>query len=208
MKINCKNCERQLIKLNFTEEQKLHFYILMQNRLKLFAKNKIIDEHMLSENEADAIIDHLNKYGRCIECKFDDLNHEYVECPNCQAFNFNLKEPSFNIEFCSLLEWSLDFENSGYKEAEYFWCDGISHLPENTNSLLCKNIEKDREIITKAWIGNDGQDIYEMKIKFGKKSLKNYKNQKNLAECIPTHSEKPNWIILDVKNKLIELQLK
>jgi hypothetical protein len=208
MTINCKKCKKELNKLGFTEERKLHLYVLMQSKLKLFAKKNIIDEYMLTEFEAETIVDHLNNYGKCLECDFDKLENEYAECPNCNAFNFNLKEPSFNIHFCSMLEWSMDFENSGYKDAEYFWCDGVNHLPENTNSLLYKNIEKDKEIITKAWIGNDGQDIYEMKIKFGEKSLENYKNQKSLIDCIPTHYEMPNWVVLDIENRQIEVQLK
>jgi len=208
MKINCKKCNKELNKLNLSEEQKLHLYVLMQSNLQLFAKKKLMDEHVLTEYEAETIVQHLNVNNKCNECEFDELKDEYVECSKCHAFNYNLKEPSFNLDFCSILEWSLDFKNTGYEDAEYFWCDGISHLPKNTDSLLYENIEKYREIITKAWIGNDGQSIYEMIIKLGDLSVENYKNHKSLIDCIPTHSEKPNWIVLDIGNRKIEVQLK
>lgn len=63
-------------------------------------------------------------------------------------------------------------------------------------------------IITKAFIGNSGQDIYEMKIKFGKQSVENYRNKKCLIECIPKNNENPKWIKINSENKKIEVELK
>ncbi|MDQ1855632.1 hypothetical protein [Chryseobacterium sp. WLY505] len=213
MKTNCNKCKNEVITLKFSEEQKLDLYILMQNDLKLFAEKKIIDEFNVDKNEAKIIIQHVNnRNGRCAACEFEKLNGEYIECPNCGAFNYNLNEPVFNLEFCSHLEWSLDFKNIENENIKYyaksFWCDGISHLPEDSKSLLYHNIEKKRQIITKAWIGYNGNEIYEMKIKFGKKAIENYKNNKSLIECIPGNNENPNWIQLFMEDKKIEIQLK
>lgn len=213
MKINCKKCKNEVVKIDFSQEQKLDIYILMQNDVKIFAEKKLIDEFDLDKNEAKIIIQHLNiRNGRCAECEFDKLEGEYIECPNCGAFNYNLTEPMFNLKFCNNLEWSLDFENVENEGIKYyvktFWCDGIQHIPEDTKSLLYENIEKSKQIITKAWIGYGGDEIYEMKIKFGKKSLQNYKNNKNLTDCIPRNNEIPNWIKLNLEEKKIEVQLK
>jgi hypothetical protein len=209
MKINCKKCKKEVIKLNFTEEQKLDIYVLMQNDLRIFAEKKLIDDFKLSQNEAKVIVKHFNnRNGKCTECEFDKLESEKVECSNCGAFNYNLNEPIFNIEFCSNLEWNLDFQNTENKNVENFWCDGVDHLPKDSKSLLYKNIEKNKQIITKTYIGNTGQDIYEMKIKFGKLSIENYKNQKSLIECIPKNNENPNWIKINLENKKIEVELK
>jgi len=209
MKINCLKCKKEIVKLYFTEEQKLDFYVLMQNDLRIFAEKKLIDDFKLSQNEANVIVKHLNnRNGKCIECEFDELENENIECSNCGAFNFNLNEPIFNIDFCSNLEWNLDFQNLKNQNVENFWCDGIDHLPKDIKSLLYKNIKKNKQIITKAYIGNTGQDIYEMKIKFGELSVENYKNQKSLIECIPKNNENPNWIKINTESKKIEVELK
>ena len=213
MKINCKKCKNEVVRINFSEEQKLDIYVLMQNDLKIFAEKKLVDDFNLDKNEAKLIVQHLNnRNGRCTECEFDKLEGEYVDCPNCGAFNYNLTEPMFNLEFCSHLEWSLDFQNVDNENIKYyvkdFWCDGVQHLPEDTKSLLYENIIKNKQIITKAWIGYGGDEIYEMKIKFGEKALENYKNHNSLSDCIPRNNEKPNWIKLYMEEKKIEVQLK
>ncbi len=209
MKINCKKCNNEIKKLEFNEQVKLDLYILMQNDLKIFAVKKLVDEFKISEIEAKTIIQHLNNnYGKCVECEFDKLKNEFTECPNCNAFNFNLNEPPFNIDFCSQLEWNLDFENQNDEKLRHFWCDGIEHLPKNIESLLYKNIEKNKEIITKAWIGNSGSDVYEMKIVFGKQSIEYYKNQKKLNDCIPKNNENPNWIKINSEKRIVIVELK
>lgn len=38
MKINCKKCKNEVVRINFSEEQKLDIYVLMQNDLKIFAE--------------------------------------------------------------------------------------------------------------------------------------------------------------------------
>lgn len=143
MKISCKKCKKEVIKLNFTDEQKLDIYFLMQNDLKKFAEKKLIDDFKLSQNEASVIVNHLNvRNGKCNECQFDELKSEYVECSNCGAFNYNIIDPLFNIEFCKNLEWSLDFRNIEDESVNNFWCDGVDHLPKDLKSLLYKNIKK------------------------------------------------------------------
>lgn len=69
------------------------------------------------------------------------------------------------------------------------------------------NLKKKPFIKTKAWIGKDGQDIYEMTIHFESQALSNYTNRQDLKECIPdTVSEE--WIKIDPKRKQVEIKLK
>ena len=101
MKINCEKCKNEVVKIEFSEKQKLDIYVLMQNDLKVFVEKKLVNEFNLDKNEAKIIIQHLNnRNGKCPECDFDKLEGEYIKCNNCGAFNYNLDEPIFNMEFC------------------------------------------------------------------------------------------------------------
>ena len=82
----------------------------------------------------------------------------------------------FNLEFCSHLEWSLDFKNIENENIKYyaksFGVMVYTIYPKTQNLYFYHNIENNKQIITKAWIGHNGNEIYEMKIKFGKKSYR------------------------------------
>ncbi|MDR6487888.1 hypothetical protein J2799_002393 [Chryseobacterium vietnamense] len=54
--MNCTKCKNEVSIINFSEEQKLDLYILMQNDLKVFAEKKLIDEFNVDKNEAKIII--------------------------------------------------------------------------------------------------------------------------------------------------------
>lgn len=209
MKTTCKRCSSEIKKLNFSEEQKLEIWGLVIQDLKLFAVKKLIDEYQLSHKEAKIIVAHLNKdFGKCHRCNFEDLRKENMECPKCKAFNYNLKiASSFSKEFCTHLEWKLDFENLDDDRFNGFWCDGIDHLPTSIMSLSKLKIKENKEIITKAWIGKEGQSIYEMTIKLGDKSLRNYELNQSLIDCIPNKDDK-KWIEIDPIKKKIEINLK
>jgi hypothetical protein len=57
-----------------------------------------------------------------------------------------------------------------------------------------------------AWMGFTGQDRYEMTIKLGLDSIKNYKKGLSLIDCLPS-DESLDWVTLDIEKKTIELQL-
>lgn len=113
-------------------------------------------------------------------------------------------DESFNEEFCDFLEFHLcdTFRNSDKKEIRRLWCDGIVW-----NHFSKKIVNDKREINTMAWIGQDGQDEYEIKIKFGKYSLRRYAKGTKMIDCIPS-SDSMNWIEIDLESKSIEIQLK
>jgi len=116
---------------------------------------------------------------------------------------------SFNENFCTHLEYHLGqtFENSDRQDLNGFWCDGISWDPIPDNQLTKKSVNDTRQIVTKAWIGKDGQDEYEMTIRFGQYALRLYAKGTEMMDCIPS-SDSMDWIDIEPENKRIEIRLK
>jgi len=102
------------------------------------------------------------------------------------------------------LTWT--FNQSDDKNLRGFWCDGVL-MPTNDLQLTKKNINDKRKIVTKAFLGYDGQDEYDMTINFGQYSLRRYAKGTDLSDCLP-NEETMDWVSLDMKSKTIELQLK
>jgi hypothetical protein len=208
MTANCKKCGWEIVDLNFSEEQRLEICGLIEQDLKLFAVNKLISDFGIGHARAKGIVLHLNKFGKCHNCNFVDLKGEYAECPKCKSFNYNLKiETSFNHDFCSHLEHKLDFNQLDNSKVKGFWCDGVDHFTSDLKSLAKSHIQNNKMIKTKAWIGLDGQEEYEMTIRFGEKSIANYKNDLSLIDCIPDNSC-GDWIKIEPDRKEIEIKLK
>lgn len=115
---------------------------------------------------------------------------------------------SFNQDFCVQLEYHLTrtFGNSEDKNLKGFWCDGVM-MPFIDSQLTKKSVNDKRMIITKAWLGYDGQGEFEMTIKFGQHSLRRYAKGSDLADCLPSE-DTTDWITLDIERKTIEVKLK
>ena len=115
----------------------------------------------------------------------------------------------FNEKFCTHLEFHLGqtFKNSDRPEVNEFWCDGVSWIPDLDNQLTQKSVNDTRQIVTKAWLGKNGQDEYEMTIRFGKYSLRRYAKGTEMLDCIPS-SNSMEWIDIEPENKKIEITLK
>lgn len=111
---------------------------------------------------------------------------------------------SFNEDFCVELEYHLT-RTFGNSELKGFWCDGIS-MPSEIQ-LSKKRINDQRKILTKAWLGFDGQDEYEMIVHFGRCSLRRYAKGTGLTDCLPSE-DSLDWIALDQETKTIELNLR
>lgn len=206
---NCKRCGNTVKRLVFSADQRLELWGLLVQNLDLFAIKKIVDEFLLSQEEAKIVLAHFNTgLGQCHRCNFENLQVENTECPKCHAFNYNVAvSPLFNQTFCAHLEWSLSFEELEDDRIRGFWCDGVDHLPIDIRNLSKTQIRKNRTIKTKAWIGKDGQSIYEMTIKLGEQSLENYERDQNLLDCIPKENCK-EWIKISPTDRHIEIQLK
>lgn len=113
----------------------------------------------------------------------------------------------FNENFCTHLEYRLGqiFENSNRQDLDGFWCDGISWNPSPGNQLTKKSVNDTKQIVTKAWIGKDGQDEYQMTIRFGQYALRRYAKGTEMIHCIPS-SNSMDWIGLKLNLKTIELK--
>ncbi len=209
MKSICKKCNTEVLTITFSEEMKLEIWGMVSQDLKLFAVKKLIDEYQYSHKEAKTVITHMNKdFGKCHQCNFSKLEKEYAECPKCKAFNYNLKiDIPFNQEFCSILEYKLQFDELDIDNVKGFWCDGIDHFPTHLKRLTNANIIKNKQIITRAWIGKGGETIYTMIIKLGDNAIKNYLHNDSLIDCIPKDAYK-NWISIDPEKKEIEIRLR
>lgn len=205
----CKKCGWQVEKVQFSEEIALEIWGLVIQEAKLFAIKKLKDEFKIDLVQAEGMLAHFNpEFGKCNNCNYSELDKEYITCPKCKAFNYNLKvEPPFNKDFCSGLEYSLDFSQFENENIRSLWCDGVDHLPIDIKSLSISNIKQKSFIKTKAWIGEDGQGVYEMTIHFGPDALSNYIKRQDLHECIPDTAS-DEWIKIDTERKEIEIKLK
>jgi len=204
----CRRCKNEIPQLKLSEPSRLELWGLICQDLKLFAVKKLMDDQKVAHKEAKIIVDHLNgKYGKCIRCDYEDLDSQNMDCPKCGAFNYNMKEPIFNQDFCSLLEYSIPFNQLNDSSVINFWCDGIDPIPFDIKNLALENVRKIKRIKTRAWTGVSGQDIYEMTIHFGEKSITCFEKEVNLQDCI--YSENANdWIKVNPNQKTIEIRLK
>jgi hypothetical protein len=112
----------------------------------------------------------------------------------------------FNREFCAFLAFRLAFDQPSDAALRGFWCDGIDHLPGEAQSLSTIQVEKHRQIKTRAWMGKDGQGEYEMTIHLGDAAIEHYKNNKSLVACIPENPPE-NWVEIDLKAHTVQVYL-
>jgi len=117
-------------------------------------------------------------------------------------------ESPFNEKFCTKLEYRIchELDKSNDSELKGFWCDGVSWLPTE-NQLTKKHVNDNRKIETIAWIGKTGQTKFKAIINFGKKALSKYAKEVDLTECIPDLESQAEWIEIDIKNKIIKIEL-
>lgn len=205
---NCKKCGTRTLEFEFSDEQRLWLSYYLEQEFYSWALKILKDEFGYSHADAKCILIHYNfPYGTCIKCKRDGLEGERVECPHCQAFNYNYKaETPFDIHFCSKLEYSLAFSELDNEDVKGYWCDGVDHHPQDLKSLARSNILRDKTISTKAWIGTDGQENYDMHIFFGELSLEKCSNGEGFESCIP-EGNCQDWIKIDPSGKWIEVEL-
>lgn len=118
-------------------------------------------------------------------------------------------ENPISENFCTSLEYLLceTFQKSDRPDLKGFWCDGVSWDSIPDRQLTKNSINDTQKIITKAWIGKNGQDEYEMTIQFGKYALKLFAEGTEIIECIPS-TESMDWIDINIEKKKIKLRLK
>ena len=97
-------------------------------------------------------------------------------------------------------------------ELEYYWCGGVLQIPfyndqVNRDYLKFENIKKTKLIETTAWLGRDGQTVYQFTVCLGKQALEKYALGVDLTDCIPNENI-TNWLHIDTQNKTLTLHLK
>jgi hypothetical protein len=151
--------------------------------------------------------DMLSYYPDLREQWFAYKLQSYIEFVKAQVELSGTEKEPFDGDFCVYLEYHLcrTFQNSPDKRHRWFGCDGVS-MPNQLSQLSIKSITKTKKIETLAWMEVNGQKRYEMIIKLGPDSMKNYMEGLSLIDCLPSE-ESLDWVILDVEKKTIELQL-
>jgi len=115
---------------------------------------------------------------------------------------------SFSPNFCVQLEYHLTkaFEKAPRaNKFEHIWCDGIQ-VPD-ARDISMESFTATRQIITRAWLGYSGQNIYKMTIKLGEKSWEKCLKGHDLTRCLP-NDKSIDWVDLDIDYRTIALQLK
>ncbi len=116
--------------------------------------------------------------------------------------------------FLRFLECSIGpaLSKSSDIERRRCWCDGV-YIPEDDSDYSIQRIQETQMILAKAWIDEGkskeetfGQHLYDMVIWFGDETLRCYKENGDLTSCIPS-VQNEEWILLDRKDKMIEIQL-
>lgn len=110
-------------------------------------------------------------------------------------------------DFYEFLEYEIckAFSHSPNEDTKGFWCDGVSPPLPNYN-YFSASFHDTRQISLKAFIGKDGQSEYELILKLGNRAFNRYLKNVDIRECIP-NPDKPNWVIIDIQKRKIEIQL-
>ena len=112
---------------------------------------------------------------------------------------------SFSYAFCIHLEYHLTKTFEKANKFEQVWCDGVK-VPE-AKDILMETFMTKREIVTEAWLGYSGQDIYKMTMRLGEKSWEKCLKGHGLIRCLP-NDKSMDWVDIDIENRTIVLQLK
>lgn len=93
MNKQCKRCNWEIKPLHLSASQRVEIRELMDQDLKLLTIQKLKKETNLSLKDAKGAVMHMSPiYKHCTRCDFDQLTEENMECPKCQAFNYNFKK--------------------------------------------------------------------------------------------------------------------
>ncbi len=93
MIVKCKNCfPKEGIEVPvFSQTDKLR---LSEMKLESAIRTVkcLMADYKVNHQDAKFIVTHINvSYGKCNRCDFDKLDREYLNCPKCEALNFNWK---------------------------------------------------------------------------------------------------------------------
>lgn len=108
--------------------------------------------------------------------------------------------------FYRLLEYKIceALKNSSNEEVKTFWCDGVT--PGLEHEYTGKYVNDNKKILVTAYVGETGQDKYELTLNFGSKALSRYARGLSISPCIP-ESPGDDWFDIDILKRHIWIQL-
>ncbi|WP_162268272.1 hypothetical protein [Hymenobacter sp. PAMC 26628] len=113
----------------------------------------------------------------------------------------------FDQEFCNYLEYQISksLSASADPNRRRHWCDGVS-MPDLTEAYSLKQLNNTKQVITQAWFGQSGQELYRLIIKFGKKAIRYYMRGNDMQACVPP-IDNDDWIRVDYENRTVTVEL-
>jgi hypothetical protein len=92
-------------------------------------------------------------------------------------------------------------------ELKGFWCDGVV-LTEDDEHYSKKSVNDHRFVLLNAYIGKygEGENLYSVKLKFGRKAMSRYQRGLSIYECLPAGDTK-DCLVIDTKHQTLEIQL-
>lgn len=112
-----------------------------------------------------------------------------------------------NQEFCNYLEFQISKALSASTDPHkrWLWCDGVL-MPNLTEAYSPKQVNNTKQIVTQAWFGQSGQELYGLVIKLGKKSIRYYLRDNDMQTCVPSIYT-DDWIRIDDENRTLTVEL-
>lgn len=90
-------------------------------------------------------------------------------------------------------------------EVKGFWCDGVI-LTQYDEHYSKKSVNDRRFILFDAYIGKNAENVYSVKLKFGRKAMSRYQRGLSIYEYLPDGNTK-DCLVIDTKHKTLEIQL-
>ena len=90
----CQQCRWEIQVLDSSKAYFQEVIALVNQGKKLHAIQKIHQNTDIGLANAKGVLLHWHQhYGHCVRCDYTELREAYTECPNCCAFNYNIKVP-------------------------------------------------------------------------------------------------------------------
>ena len=109
-------------------------------------------------------------------------------------------------KFCEQLEYKIceTFKRLDNENTKDFWCDGVLQS-ESENFYSLKFIKDKRKVTLKAYVGNNGQDEYELILFFGSNSLSRISKELDFIDTFP-NSDLDTKFYIDTEQRQIKIQ--
>lgn len=88
----CEKCKNEVPKPLLTSEDRKDILAFVQANKRLQAMALLKEKEYMNLYDSKVFVTHLSEaYGKCHNCRYDQLKNEYEVCPLCHSFNINWK---------------------------------------------------------------------------------------------------------------------